>query len=138
MGHLRALVAEDEPDMLAMVSNALRNFGADVVEVSSGGELLEKLANDDAFDLIVTDITMPWMTGMQVMHSARTAGLPVPVVVMTASRDPTLPEQVTSLGAHAELIHKPFSVAELYAALRRSLPEAARAATAPIPKSTTH
>jgi two-component system, OmpR family, response regulator TctD len=121
MARPRVLVADDDSDILNLVGTALRNFGADVVSVSSGGELLESLANAGAFDVIVTDIAMPWMSGLQVMQSARTAGLPVPVVVMTALRDPSLPDQVRSLGARAELLHKPFSVDELYAAIRRSL-----------------
>jgi CheY-like chemotaxis protein len=125
MTKLRALVADDDSEMLSVVSKALRQFGADVVAVTSGGELLEKLANDGAFDVIVTDISMPWMTGLHVMHSVRTAGLPVPVVVMTALRDPTLPEQVASLGVRAELLHKPFSMSDLYAALRRCLTDPA-------------
>jgi CheY-like chemotaxis protein len=121
MPQLRALVADDDAEMLSVVAKALRQFGADVVAVESGGELLEKLANAGPFDVIVTDISMPWMTGLQVMHSVRVAGLPVPVVVMTALRDPTLPAQVASLGVRAELLHKPFSVTDLYAALRRCL-----------------
>ena len=117
----RALVADDDAEMLTLVARELQQFGADIVAVTSGGDLLEKVANDGPFDVIVTDISMPWMTGLQAMHSARTAGLPVPIVVMTALRDPTLPQQVASLGARAELLHKPFSIDELYAALRRSL-----------------
>ena len=132
MPKLRALVADDDAEMLSVVATALRQFGADVVAVTSGGELLEKIANDGAFDVIVTDISMPWMSGLHVMHSARTAGLPVPVVVMTALRDPTLPEQVASLGVRAELLHKPFSIDELYAALRRCLTEPAREVEAPV------
>ena len=123
MKRLRALIADDDPEMLTMVTKALRQFGADVVDARSGAELLELIANDGAFDVIVTDISMPWMTGMQVMQSARTAGLPVPVVVITALRDPTVPAQVASLGARAELLHKPFSIDELYGALRRCLAE---------------
>lgn len=121
MTRLRAIVADDDTEMLSLVSKALRRFGADVVKVTTGGELLEKIANAGPFDVIVTDIAMPWMTGLQVMQSARTAGLPVPVVVMTGLRDPTLPEQVNSLGARAELLHKPFSIDDLFAALRRCL-----------------
>lgn len=122
MPKLRVLLADDDSEMLMLVEKALHQFyDADVVPVASGGELLEKIANDGEFDVIVTDITMPWMTGLHVMHTARTAGLPVPVVVMTALRDPTLPEQVASLGACAELLHKPFSIVELFAALRRCL-----------------
>jgi CheY-like chemotaxis protein len=121
MTKLRAVVADDDAEMLSVVSKALRQFGAEVVAVASGGELLETIANEGAFDVIVTDISMPWMSGLHVMHSARTAGLPVPVVVMTALRDPTLSEQVASLGVRAELLHKPFSIADLHAALRRCL-----------------
>jgi two-component system response regulator AtoC len=117
----RVLVADDDPELLSLVVTALRKFGASVVAVASGGELLDKIANAGSFDLIVTDISMPWMSGLQVMHSARTAGLPVPVVVITALRDPGLAEQVTSLGTRAELLRKPFSIDELYAAVRRSL-----------------
>jgi CheY-like chemotaxis protein len=132
MPKLRALVADDDREMLSLVAKALRQFyDAEVVAVESGGELLEKIANDGAFDVIVTDITMPWMTGLHVMHSARTAGLPIPVVVMTALRDPTLPEQVAALGASAELLHKPFSLVELFAALRRSLANTKRETQTP-------
>ena len=127
MGKLRVLVADDDSEILILVGKALRQFyDADVVTVASGGELLEKIANDGAFDVIVTDVSMPWMSGLHVMHSARTAGLPIPVVVMTALRDPTLPEQVSSLGARAELLHKPFSIIELFSALRRCLASSAR------------
>jgi CheY-like chemotaxis protein len=121
MARLRALVADDDIEMLNLVSKVLVQFGADVVAVDAGGELLDKLADGSGFDVIVTDISMPWMTGMQVMHSARTAGLPVPVVVMTALRDPSLPDQVRSLGPRAELLFKPFSIDELHAALEKCL-----------------
>lgn len=121
MATLRALVADDDTELLSLVTEALTKLGADVVAVTSGGELLEKLANAGRFDVIVTDISMPWMTGLQVMQSARTAGLPVPVVVMTALRDPELPAQVRSLGSRAELLHKPFSVNDLRAAVMRCI-----------------
>jgi two-component system copper resistance phosphate regulon response regulator CusR len=126
MTRLRALVADDDVEVLTLVARALESFGADVVSVTSGGELLEAIANHGRFDVIVTDIMMPWMTGMHVMHSVRTAGSSTPVVVITAQRDPTLRAQVLSLGTHAELLQKPFSIAELYAALRKSLAVAPR------------
>lgn len=122
----RVLIADDDGEMLSLVSWALDRFGADVVCVKSGGELLEKIANDGVFDLVVTDIAMPWMTGLHVMHSARTAGFRVPVIVMTALRDPIVSEQVRSLGARSELLLKPFSIIELFAALGRSLEEPSR------------
>ena len=110
---MRVLIADDDPEMLELVTNVARkHLDASVTRVTTGHELLEQIAASE-FDLIITDISMPWMTGLQVMHSARTAGLPVPVVVMTGMRDPELVGQVQSLGAHARLILKPFTLQAL-------------------------
>ncbi|HTL35607.1 MAG TPA: response regulator [Kofleriaceae bacterium] len=115
--NMRVLVADDDPEMLELVANiAKRNLGAEVTRVATGHELLDAIAHG-AFDLVITDISMPWMTGLQVMHSARTAGLPVPVVVMTGMENPELSEQVDALGTRARLLHKPFTLQELLAAV---------------------
>ncbi len=122
MTALRALVADDDPEMLEMVSALIaRELGAVVTRAETGGELLDALAHEQPYDVIVTDISMPWMTGLQVMHSARTAGLPVPVVVMTALRDPAIAEQVEALGDRARLLLKPFGFQDLVAALHEVL-----------------
>jgi CheY-like chemotaxis protein len=114
---MRVLVADDDPEMLEMVCNvAKRHLHADVTRVATGHELLDAIAHE-TFDLIITDISMPWMTGLHVMHSVRTAGLPVPVVVMTGMKDADLPEQVKALGDRARLLHKPFTLQELLGAV---------------------
>lgn len=114
---MKVLVADDDPEMLELVTNvARRHLHADVTQVSTGHELLDAIAHD-AFDLVITDISMPWMTGLQVMHSVRAAGLPTPVVVMTGMQASELPEQVKALGDRARLLHKPFTLQELLAAV---------------------
>jgi CheY-like chemotaxis protein len=120
---LRVLIADDDPEMLDMVSSVVAKvYGAYIVRAATGHELLAAIADEGPYDFIVTDISMPWMTGLQVMHSARTAGLPVPVVVMTALRDPEIPAQVAALGDRARLIQKPFGYDDLVAALRAVVP----------------
>jgi CheY-like chemotaxis protein len=107
---VRILIADDDPEMLELVSNiATKQLRAEVTRAATGHELLQAIAHGD-FDLIITDISMPWMTGLQVMHSARTAGLPVPV---------------HSLGERARLIRKPFSLQELMAAVGEVIVHAA-------------
>jgi len=114
---MRVLVADDDPEMLELVSNiARRHLNAEVTRAGTGHELLDAIAHDP-YDLVITDISMPWMTGLQVMHSARTAGLPVPVVVMTGMENPELAEQVEALGSRARLLHKPFTLQELLSAV---------------------
>jgi CheY-like chemotaxis protein len=111
----KVLVADDDPGMLELVAEALERPGVSVLRAENGGELLERLANEGPFDLIVTDVSMPWMSGLQVANSARTAGVATPVVVITATKDPTLDQQVQALGENARLLRKPFLMEELEA-----------------------
>jgi DNA-binding response OmpR family regulator len=111
--HARVLVADDDPDLLEVVATSLTESGAEVVRATTGADLLEHLADDGPFDLIITDVAMPWMTGFQVAHSVREAGLDVPVIIMTGRDDPSIPERVRSLGKRATLLRKPFDNEEL-------------------------
>jgi CheY-like chemotaxis protein len=111
--NVRILVADDDPELLRTVCEALGRLGACVVRAESGAELVERMASEDPFSLIITDISMPWMSGLQAMHAARYAGLDTPVIVMTALRDERIPESVRNLGLKATLLRKPFELAEL-------------------------
>ena len=107
------LVADDDPLLLSTVTDALTHVGATVAPAASGAELIERLANEGPFDLVVTDVSMPWMSGLQAMHAIRTAGLSTPVIVMTALPDERIPSQVRALGDNAMLLRKPFDLHHL-------------------------
>ena len=111
----RVLVADDDPLLLATVAEALADLGAIVSRASSGAELIEQLAEHGPFDLVVTDISMPWMDGLQAMHAIRTAGLGTPVIVITALPDDRIPSQVRALGENAMLLRKPFDLQQFVA-----------------------
>ena len=112
----RVLVADDDPLLLPTVAEALEQFGAQVTCAASGDELIEQLANEGPFDLVVTDVSMPWMSGLQAMHAVRTAGLGTSVIFMTALADERIPSQVRALGENALLLRKPFDLSQLVAA----------------------
>jgi len=113
----RILVADDEPDLLESVAAALREAGAEVVCAESGAELITKMADEGPFALVIADVSMPWMSGLNAMHSARFAGLATPILVMTASTDPQIDEQVRALGRDVLLLRKPFELAEFVKAV---------------------
>lgn len=113
------LVADDDPAMLEAVADSLEQLGASVVRAASGAELIEAVGEQGPFDLVVTDISMPWMTGLQAMQSARTAGLETPIVVMTALKNEDVPDAVAKLGHDAVLLRKPFSLDDLYGAVTK-------------------
>jgi CheY-like chemotaxis protein len=112
----RVLVADDDPQLLEAVSEAFTQLDANVVRASSGEDLIEQLATAGPFDLVVTDISMPWMSGLQAIRSTRAAGLATSVIVMTALTDSRIPAQVKALGANAVLLRKPFDLSELESA----------------------
>jgi CheY-like chemotaxis protein len=112
----RVLVADDDPLLLELVADALRSLGADVIRASSGEELVEQLANEGPFDLVVTDVGMPWMSGLTAIHAARSAGISMAAIIMTAREDDGIPAQVQALGPDAVFLRKPFGLAELGAA----------------------
>ena len=109
----RVLVADDDPELLEVVADSLVRLGADVIRASTGAELIEQLAEHGPFDLVVTDIAMPWMTGLQAMHAARMVGLSTSVIVMTALRDPGIHAKVKALGSNTALLEKPFDLEAL-------------------------
>jgi len=112
----RVLVADDDSLLLSTITDALTGLGATVTTATGGAELIEQFANEGPFDLVITDISMPWMSGLQAMHAIRTAGLGTPLIVMTALPDERIPSQVRALGDNAVLLRKPFDLRQLIAA----------------------
>ncbi len=115
------LVAEDDLDLLDMVTSILERAGLRVVRAKNGAELVQHLAEDDGIDLVLTDVTMPWMSGAQAALSARNAGLKMPVILMTALRGRALAQALVPLGTNTLVLCKPFGVAELVSTVKSVL-----------------
>jgi CheY-like chemotaxis protein len=112
---LAVLVADDDAVTLDLVSETLERLGYTVFRAEDGTELLQEIAEHGPFGLVVTDVSMPWMTGLQVAHSVRAAGLVTPVIVMTAL--PIDASLVRALGTASLLLRKPFTTKELVEAV---------------------
>jgi DNA-binding response OmpR family regulator len=112
----RIVIADDDPDSLELLRLALGNPLIEICEATNGAELVQLLAEDGPFDLVITDIHMPWMEGLQVLHSARAAEVSAPVLVITGLEGADLQAKVDRLG-NAKLLRKPFGIPELRAAV---------------------
>jgi CheY-like chemotaxis protein len=113
----RVLLADDDLDFLDVVASWLERDGASVVRAINGADLLEKLAEAGAFDLVITDVAMPWMSGLNVADAARRAGFAIPFIVMTGLDDASLDARVGALGRLSRVLRKPFSSEQLEAAV---------------------
>ncbi|GEM46829.1 response regulator transcription factor [Deinococcus cellulosilyticus] len=112
----KVLVVDDDPRMLMMLRRGLAFEGYPVLEAQSGTEALEKLRDHDV-DLLILDIMMPDLSGLEVLRKVRTAGETLPVILLTARDKPQ--EHVQGLESGADdYITKPFSFDVLLARVR--------------------
>jgi CheY-like chemotaxis protein len=112
----RFLLADDDPSALEFLRLALSTRDVEIKEATSGAELLSLLTSDGPYDLVVTDVAMSWMSGLQAIAAVRTAGLSTPALVVTGLSDPSLVERVSRLG-RVGLLQKPVGVEELLGAI---------------------
>lgn len=117
----RLLIAEDEKNISDFVSRGLSDFNYDVTVVSNGLEAWRKLEAGEHFDLILLDIRMPEMTGLEVCQKIREHfGYNIPVLMLTALD--TTDDIVMGLHAGADdYIVKPFKFMELLARIQAML-----------------
>jgi CheY-like chemotaxis protein len=108
----RVAIADDDPEALELLGEILHGPAIEIRTASSGAELVVLLAEQGPFDLIVTDIDMPWMEGLAVIRSARAAEIDAPVLFISGLSRPDLLETVERLG-NAKLLRKPVTVSTL-------------------------
>ena len=114
----RVLLVDDERDILDPVGYALEQEGFEVRSVEDGALALE-IARGEPFDVIVLDIVLPGMSGIEVCRTLRREG-DVPIVMLTA-RDAEV-DRVLGLELGADdYVTKPFSTAELISRIRAIL-----------------
>lgn len=115
----RILVVDDEPDVRSSLAGGLSFEGYDVVTAADGGAALGSIA-ETVPDLVVLDVGMPHVGGLEVCRRIRSRALDVPILLLTA-RDGT-DDRVLGLDAGADdYLVKPFALEELLARLRALL-----------------
>ena len=117
----RILVVDDDPDILALANRALSQDGHVVIEASSGLEALA-LIDKQVPDLLVLDLLMPILSGLEVLKTLRSrpATAALPVVLLTAMDDEATTRAGFELGA-TDYLTKPFSIPQLAARVRACL-----------------
>lgn len=128
---LKVLHVDDDPMNLRVVQEILGAFGHQAVMACSGQDALDRLAVE-AFDVMLLDIHMPGMTGVEVVQKLRADGgvqASTPVIALTADVYSRRPAEYVALGFN-DFVSKPILVSNLMAAIRRCT--AARAPAAPV------
>lgn len=110
---LDLLVVEDEPSVRSVTSRILRAAGHNVVEASDGIEALD-LLREATFDVLVSDIVMPWMSGLELRKR-----VDLPAVLISGYPDDVIREH-GELPSDIALVMKPFTPMQLAQAVTRA------------------
>lgn len=116
---VRMMLVDDDPALRGLLRVTLPSEGFDVVEAAGGDEALA-LASEKAPDLVLLDWTMPGLSGGEVLRELKREHPELPVIVLTARREPRYRAEAESLGADTFLT-KPFSPLELLETIERLL-----------------
>lgn len=123
----RILVAEDDTEMRALLADALRRDGYEVVEAHHGAELMQLLAKRlhesgeiESVDLVISDVRMPGWSGLEILEALRGARARVPVILITAFGDADVHARAEDLDAYV-VFDKPFDVDDLRTAVVHAL-----------------
>jgi CheY-like chemotaxis protein len=110
---LRALVADDDAEMLDLVASALRQDGLIVAEATDGRELVRLVDAGPLPDIVITDVHMPGMSGLDALSHIHKCHPEIPVVLMSSFATARVCEQAQVNGPAAAVLSKPFELARL-------------------------
>ena len=120
----KVLIIEDEPNMVLGLKDSCEYEGYEVAVARNGKEGLEK-ASTEKPDIILLDVMLPVMSGLDVCRTLRARGIETPILMLTARSEET--DKVVGLEVGADdYVTKPFSIKELLARIRAHLRRAAK------------
>ncbi len=120
-GKERILFVDDETELLFMTKTMLERIGCRVTALADASEALKVFAgNPDSFDLIITDQTMPDMTGVALAKEVLSVRKDIPIILCTGDREAVSQEEAREVGIR-DFVIKPFTKKELAQTIHRVL-----------------
>lgn len=117
----RILIVDDDDGVRTSLAQLLKEVGYQTQEVSSGAEAMETISSAD-FDVVLLDITMPGMNGVDTLSELKKINPKTPVIMITAFPSTDSAVDTVKRGA-SDYISKPFKVDELVLKINRTIEE---------------
>jgi CheY-like chemotaxis protein len=117
LNRLHILLAEDSSELQSAVRRLLRAVGA-TVDCADDGREATTMAGTGEYDLILMDLIMPNMGGLEAARTLRSGGLKVPIIALTGDATAEVHRAAREAGCN-EVLSKPFDVEHLIATIRR-------------------
>ncbi len=112
-GRAKLMIVDDDPQVRTVVAESLQELGYRVIQASGGVEALELLADHSDLRMIITDIRMPDMSGIELANIATQRRQDLKVILVSG--------YFVSQQVHRRFLRKPFRIRDLEAAVRAEL-----------------
>lgn len=113
----KALIVDDQPDVLEVAAELFRTLGYEVMCASSAREALEIIESSRDIDVLFTDVMMPGMNGIELGHKAKTIVPSIKVLLASGFTTPVLKERYSELELF-DVVSKPYKVSDIAKKLR--------------------
>ncbi|MFH1859790.1 MAG: response regulator [bacterium] len=109
----KILVVDDDIAIVRMIEFKLKTAGLEVTCAFNGQEALDKISEDKP-DVIITDINMPLMTGIELVRQLKSSvqTMDIPIIILTARGEDEQKEEAGQIGANV-FVNKPFAPSKL-------------------------
>jgi len=115
---MKILIADDDKNLRKVLANELSDAGYEVAQADNGIKSLQLLEKDD-YDVLLLDLNMPGMSGMEILKKIRDLDIPAEVVILTAYATVSTAVEAMKNGAY-DYLTKPFQIEELITAIERA------------------
>jgi DNA-binding NtrC family response regulator len=115
----KVLIVEDDNALAQMCAKLIRRHGHTVVIATTGQDALAMVREAHDIDVVISDVLMPKMTGMQLVAGLRAIDAKLPIILMTGYAQLLSPSEALEIGA-ADYILKPFEPETLIGSLERA------------------
>ncbi|MGA9824138.1 MAG: ATP-binding protein [Methylocystis sp.] len=109
----KALLVEDQTEVRSQIADALNEIGYTVMEAGDGTTGLKLLESDEPLDLLITDVGLPGLSGLELAEAALASRPDLPILLITGYVGKSL--ETSRLAPHMEVLRKPFTLDELAA-----------------------
>lgn len=116
----RIALIEDDPDTIDLVEAFFRPRGYEIRGFPDGGSAMSTIGVKENFDLIITDLKLPDMTGIEITRHLRELEIQIPIIVMTANRNVETAVEAINAGAY-DFVVKPIHFHQLLISVQRAI-----------------
>ena len=118
----RVLVVDDDPALRALLCEILQRLGLSAAAAADGGEGAELFERDPTFDLVITDLLMPRLSGWDLIQRLRAANPAIPIILLAGNLGSDDMERARRSGVRT--LRKPVQIPELHGAVTGALDDA--------------